>query len=97
MSDSKQAAQLKRVTSGIGLAIVRFARERLATDRPSFHMEELTQYIAERAPTAPGSPGRVLRYLRSKGIIDYYVTSRSASEYFLRSVNQPKENQCPKQ
>lgn len=80
----EQAAQLARVSSRIGAAIVAFLRERLASGRVQFRAEDLRQAVA--AAGAPGSCDRVMRDLRARNAIGYVVTDRASSLYRLEWV-----------
>lgn len=46
-----------------------------------FHMAELLAYVNEHAAGAPGSPERILRDLRQRGLVKYRVVDRAASLY----------------
>lgn len=56
-----------------------------ANDRRSgggfFTAEELRLYLTRFKGAAPGTPDRILRDMRAKGLIDYVVTNRKKSEY----------------
>lgn len=80
-------AEHKRVADAIGEAILTFCRESLEAVWPIFHMDELREYVEGKVGTvAPDSPGRILRSLRQRGLVDYYVSNRAKSEYTIRSV-----------
>lgn len=85
-SASEQQHHLTRVTGRIQELIVSFARDRVATNRPLFHMAELTNFVSRHHVIAPDSAGRVLRLLRAHGRLDYRVTHRRRSEYLLTMV-----------
>ena len=75
---SEQAENLARVTAKIGDAILRFCRSRLGE---TFRMEELVRFVRAETTIAPDSPSRILRQLRSQGLIGYEVLSRKDSLY----------------
>lgn len=71
------AANLERVSSRIGQAIVSFVRE-----HPTFHADELRRHVEREVGTiSPASADRVLRDLRARGVISYRVVNRRASLY----------------
>jgi hypothetical protein len=80
-----QADNLQRVASRIERLILDFARTRWLSN-PTFHMQDLTSYVDNRAPIAPDSAGRILRHLRAAGLVDYVVLNRRASLYQLTKV-----------
>lgn len=85
----EQAENLERVSSRIALAIIRFCQ-----GRKRFHMDELRAWVvSETGIAAPDSAGRILRYLRQRGVIDYWVVDRRASLYEVLSVNTSHGNQ----
>ena len=75
-----------RVAHNIGAVVLAFCSERLLAGRPAFHMQELTEYVQAREPSAPASADRILRDLRSKGLVAYEVKDRRASLYELKGV-----------
>jgi hypothetical protein len=78
----EQKENLARVTARIGQAILVFHSELQETANRQFHMEELRKYVQFRTSLlAPASADRVLRDLRSKGLIDYEVVNRAQSLY----------------
>lgn len=52
-----------------------------------FHMEDLLKYVLAKEPVAPDSPGRVLRNMRQRGLLDYEVINRRDSLYKLIGVS----------
>jgi hypothetical protein len=83
---NEQEAELSRVSSRIAASIVTFCRQRLAND-PVFNMNELLDYtMAAFQGVAPASPDRVLRDLRSKGVVRVDCISRSQSLYRIHEV-----------
>lgn len=77
MDDDK--AERARVYSKIAPLITAFAHE---TGEQPFHAEELRQYVLARTSgIAPSSPDRILRDMRTNGILDYEVTNRRQSLY----------------
>lgn len=70
---------LTRVYASIGTAVVSFCRERIGHE---FYASELRSYVTARFPgIAPESPGRILRELKLRGVIDYDLVSRAQSLY----------------
>lgn len=84
----EQTAQLERVSSRIGKSVLAFCRAALrdAYDA-SFTMQDLTEWVRRETGVAPDSPGRILRDLRQRRLIDYEVTSRAQSLYRLIKVS----------
>jgi hypothetical protein len=77
---------LARVSSRIELAIVTFFDRRARLSR-TFHMDELRQSVVHSCGTiAPDSPGRVMRDLRRRRVIDYAVENRRRSLYRIMEV-----------
>jgi DNA-binding PadR family transcriptional regulator len=77
---SEQTENLGRVRDSIAPHIIRFIRERAGRE---FHGADLQQYVASQVNgfIAPGSPDRILRDLRKRGVVDYELLSRSRSLY----------------
>ena len=68
---------LDRVSDRIAGAITAFL-----ASRDTFTADELRRAVRERCgEVAPGSPDRVLRDLRQRGVVAYEVVSRKASLY----------------
>src|SRR5688500_9265636 len=77
----EQAQELERVSRRIGATIVQYCEGLLAEGRASFHVQELEAFVRDRVPEmAPGSPCRILRDLRQRGVVDYKVESRRGSK-----------------
>ena len=71
---------LARVSDAISDTILEF--ERCLAPRRTFQVEELRRFVTDRFPTiAPDSPGRILRAMRTKGLLDYRILNRRASLY----------------
>lgn len=85
-STNEQARNLERVSGRIADLIVSFCRDRLDAKRPRFHMMELSTWVSRHSLIAPDSAGRILRDLRTKGIVSYTLISRHGSEYELQAV-----------
>ena len=86
---SEQAQELERVSRRIGGSILAFCDDLVASGRAAFHVQELESYVRDQVPEmAPGSPCRILRDLRQRGVIDYKVESRRGSRYRLLRVPQ---------
>jgi hypothetical protein len=52
-----------------------------------FHMRDLVEYVNARLSSAPESAGRILRLLRTDGVVDFDVVNRRQSLYVIRSVH----------
>lgn len=72
---------LASVNEAIGDIIVDFAVEQQRAGNPPFHMSDLNQFVMQKAPVAPDSPGRILRGLKASGVLDYVLVSRHQSLY----------------
>lgn len=75
---SEQADNLSRVTGRIAKVVADFMA---AHEGQTFYVSDLHAYVQARAPGAPGSPDRILRDLRRRGVIRYELVSRSESLY----------------
>lgn len=75
---NEQQQNLSRVSNQIASIITTFLEARLNQE---FYCDELRRFVSERVTVAPGSPDRVLRDLRKRGVISYEVVSRSRSLY----------------
>ncbi len=82
---AEQLENLERVSTRLAAHILQFCRERFAA-APTFHMAELTSKITAHQIVAPDSPGRILRNLRSRGLVSYVVVNRARSLYRLTAV-----------
>lgn len=80
-----QSQQITRVADSIGDVVQQFCRNAQAKGG-QFHAQELRDYVATEATTAPASPDRILRLLRSQGRINYIVKDRRASLYEITWV-----------
>lgn len=81
--------ELARVNSRIAKSVLEFCRGTLLDPTSAsgqFRMEQLTEWVRWDAGIAPDSPGRILRDLRQKGLIDYEVVNRRASLYRLTRI-----------
>jgi hypothetical protein len=88
----EQAANLARVEASIAGHVLEFCRGLLGKSRAlsqdaTFHMDELTSWVARKGCAAPDSAGRILRLLRQKGLVNYEVVSRSKSLYRVIEVS----------
>ncbi len=73
----EQVRSIERVRDRIGQAVLDFC-----SPGRIFHMKDLVAYIEFRCGyVAPDSPGRILRDLRKKRKLDYFVKSRRDSLY----------------
>jgi len=77
---TEQTENIIRVRDSIAPHIIQFIREHNGKE---FHGADLQQYVASHVNgfVAPGSPDRILRDLRKRGIVDYELVSRSQSLY----------------
>lgn len=83
---NEQTENLERVSARIEGLILAFARDRIAVQRPHFHMVELTNFVGRHQHVAPDSAGRILRNLRKQLRLDYRVLNRRQSLYELTEV-----------
>lgn len=83
--DFEQHENLDRVRGKIGRAVLSFCSGRVGRQ---FHADELRKYVETNAGryVAPASADRILRDLRQRGWIDYEITSRAGSLYFVKMV-----------
>lgn len=90
----EQEENIDRVSSRIAWAIIEFCQT-----HKRFHADELRKYvIAQTGISAPGSADRILRDLRSRGIIRYHVVNRRESLYEVDEVKGAKwKNDCSNQ
>jgi hypothetical protein len=78
---------LKSVRARIGAAVRNFVEGRLISGRmiatrAEFTAGDLRAYISYQVgQVAPGSPDRILRDLRQRGVINYELVSRAKSLY----------------
>lgn len=85
--------EAERVANKIADAILRFCHLSVDLGNPVFHMDELRKAIEGTCgAVAPDSPGRVLRSLRQRGLVDYYVSNRAKSEYTIRAVGAERKH-----
>ncbi len=77
------AEHIERVSDKIAQFILDFFDDRVRMRRDIFHMQELLNYVQARVKVAPDSPGRILRDLRSRGLVRYLVLSRKHSRYMV--------------
>ena len=74
--------QLNRVALNLNQAIVEFWAKRVDAEEPRFTSTELRQHVQHyNYGTAPASADRVLRMLRTKGLVNYAVINRGKSLY----------------
>lgn len=80
---TKHQENLDRVYSRIAVHIMAFHDEHQGK---YFRAEDLRQYVLDREPSiAPGSPDRILREMRLKGVLSYEVVNRRASLYQFKN------------
>ena len=81
---TQQQLHLERVADNIGALVVEFCRARIGV---MFNAAELRAHVTRAVPTiAPESPGRILRDLKARGVVDYELVSRSRSLYRVVGV-----------
>jgi hypothetical protein len=69
----------KRVFAKIAATILEFHDIHPGAE---FHVEELRRFVLGRVQgIAPDSPGRILRELRLRGVLDYIIVNRRQSLY----------------
>lgn len=79
------SASRAAVAGRVQRAVLDFFALRLRNAAPAFHMQELTEYVRCRVPTAPDSAGRIMRLLAQEGRLGYELVSRSKSLYRVTS------------
>jgi hypothetical protein len=83
---SEQHQHLARVADNIGATVVRFCAARIGA---TFSASALRYFVTHVHPhIAPESPGRILRELKKRGIVDYVLVSRAQSLYRVVSVRE---------
>lgn len=84
-SGASHRENLDRVYSRIAIHILAFHDEHRGQ---FFHAEELRRYVLQHEPLmiAPGSPDRILRQMRLKGMLNYDVINRRASLYQFKEL-----------
>jgi hypothetical protein len=75
--------ELARVKKNIARHVFEFCSDNLGME---FHMRDLSGWIQRRNGTAPASPDRILRQLRSDGLVSYTVVNRAQSLYRVDSI-----------
>jgi hypothetical protein len=82
--------QLNRVALNLNQAIVEFWAKRVVAEEPRFTSTELRQHVQHyNYGTAPASADRVLRMLRTKGLVNYAVINRGKSLYLALPLGVP--------
>lgn len=82
-----QPHELSRVRGSIATLVLAWLRECQIRYRGEFRLWELEEHVKRHgASTTPGSAGRIMRLLRSEGVIDYVVLHRSASLYRITKL-----------
>lgn len=81
---TEQARQLKRVSGALAEIVVAFLRERGVGG--TFHGADLGRYVQERHACSPGSESRILRNLRSNGVLGFEVVNRTRSLYRITKL-----------
>lgn len=76
---------LHRVRSAISARVLAFFAARQPGDR--FHIGDLTQFVqAAHTTIAPDSPRRIMSELKTDGLLNYNLISRSASLYEVAEI-----------
>lgn len=83
---TEQKRQIERVKVSIGGVIVDFFASKSVGER--FFAADLHSFVGKHAQIAPASADRVMRDLRSSGVINYTLVSRAQSQYQVESVSQ---------
>lgn len=86
VTPAEQAANLRRVQKNLDGHVLAFCRDVWQMKPPRFFMHELTTFVRGRVGIAPDSPGRILRSMRQRMLIDYVVVNRKSSLYELTAV-----------
>jgi len=88
MNNGEQRENIARVRTAIQGYILDFCAARLKCPerRGRFYMEELRRHVDSCKGIAPGSPDRILRDMRQRHVIEYWVVSRPQSLYQLVRV-----------
>jgi hypothetical protein len=75
--------QLQRVEANAADAVLAFYQQRLNSEDRTFTADQLRFYVSNNISgrVSPGTPDRVLRNLRAKGLLDYVVLNRGKSLY----------------
>lgn len=88
MPVSEQQHHLTRVTNNIGATVIKFCRRHKGRQ---FTGDCLRAYVSLRhLYIAPESPGRILRELKKRGVVDYELVSRAKSLYRVVAVKGEK-------
>ena len=83
----EQRTEMLRVTDTIEDAILKFYKWRIESEKLEFTLIELNFYVyGSFANFAPDSPGRILRYLKTCGSLDYEVLNRRRSQYRFKRL-----------
>lgn len=68
--------------------ITQFLNDKVNSKEPYFYGRQLHEYVSNNSNKyqASGTVDRILRKLRSKGIVDYTVVNRTTSYYLAKPV-----------
>jgi len=77
----QQAKELSRVRGKIARHVIAFYKEHVLSGNYTFRGNELTDYVFSREPIAFESPMRILRNLKTDGLLNYEVVNRAQSLY----------------
>jgi hypothetical protein len=87
-----QNEELARVNDRIGALVVAFCD----LGPRQFHLHELEEFVMSRmAGITPGSPGRIMRDLRQRALLDYRLVSRRDSLYEVLPKPAPQTLPAP--
>ncbi len=75
----KAGENIGRVSEKIAAVVTEFCQSVGVGGK--FHMIDLQDFVALRFSIAPDSPGRILRDLRKRKLLNYRVVSRKQSQY----------------
>jgi hypothetical protein len=77
-----QTQNLERVTERISRSVLSFFSFRKRMRVVEFHAEDVYRWVVHDCGyISPDSPGRIMRLLRQRGLIDYEVVNRAKSLY----------------
>lgn len=81
----------RKTHEGLEEAILAFCTQRLAAGSRDFVMSDLVGFIQQsQGAVAPDSPSRILRQLRTRGVLQYELLSRADSRYRIVRLGSPR-------
>lgn len=79
-------SHVERPLDKLSRAVLSYSR--LIGTEVDFRMDDLNKYIEMlKVKCAPDSPGRILRMLRNKELLDYEVVNRAQSRYRFKEIS----------